>query len=106
MRAVLEALTGQTISTLTGRPNTILRVEVADVVVATGKSPMGKRVPIKWLQQAADRLYREGAIEISVPSVGYRSAFVGAVLATLPGTVATIRPRWIRLRANPPTGDR
>jgi hypothetical protein len=65
--------------------------------VGTGKSPEGKPVEIDWIQSAADRLFEHGEVEISVASVGYRSAFVGAVLATLPGTIVELRPRRIRL---------
>ena len=82
---------------MTGRPNRILRVGAADVVVATRKSPRGKPVPIADVQDAISRLWRDGEIEISVESVGYRSAFVGAVLQTIPGTTALTRPRRIRL---------
>ena len=100
MRVFLHGLTGTAISTLTGRPNTVIRVDETHVIVGTSNSPFGKPVPIQWIQDAADRLYREGELEISVPSVGYRSAFIGAVLAQLPGTIPTVRPRWIRLRSN------
>ena len=99
MRVVLKGLRGQTIRTLTGKPNVVIRVDEARVIVGTAKSPKGQPVPISWLQTAADRLYRDGEIEISVSSVGYRSALVGAVLATLPGTISTTNPRVIRLAA-------
>lgn len=97
MRVVLEGLCGQTIRTLTGRPNAVIRIDGETVIVGTAKSPEGRPVPVAWLQTAVHQLYRDGEIEISVASVGYRSAFVGAVLATLPGTIPTVNPRWIRL---------
>jgi hypothetical protein len=97
MRTILERLVGSTIRTITGKPNRVLRVDGDVVWVATGRSPEGKPVKISAVQAAADRLYRYGEIEISVPSVGYRSAFVGAVLSTLPGTVSLVQPRRIRL---------
>jgi hypothetical protein len=52
-----------------------------------------------WVQEAFDRIERDGEIEISVPSVGYRSAFIGAVLQELPGAelVRTASPPRIRL---------
>jgi hypothetical protein len=84
---VLTALTGRTIHTLTGRPNTVLRIEGDRVVVATNKSPNGQPVPIAWVQSALARLVDEGVVVISVDSVGYRSAFIGAVLSTIPGVV-------------------
>ena len=71
---VLSALQGQTIHTLTGRPNTILRVDRDRVFVATNKSPEGRPVPIIWVQEALDRLADEGEVVINVASVGYRSA--------------------------------
>ena len=43
-------------------------------------------MPIKWVQDALDRLAADGEVEISVESVGYRSAFVGAVLSALDDT--------------------
>jgi len=37
-------------------------------------------VPIDWVQSALDRLLTDQQVVISVDSVGYRSAFIGAVL--------------------------
>jgi hypothetical protein len=96
-RETLASLVGQTIRTLTGRLNHVLRLDGANVIVGTTKSPAGKPVPIQEIQDALDRLVRDGLLEISVPSVGYRSAFIGAVLGTLPGAEATTRPGVIRL---------
>ena len=96
-RTLLQGLVGQTIHTLTGKPNTVIAVQGDEVIVGTNKSPSGEPVPIAWVQDAMDRLAEHGEIEISVKSVRYRSAFVGAVLATLPGTVGETRPRRIRL---------
>lgn len=48
-------------------------------------------------QQAAGRLFRDGEVAISVAEDGYRSAFVGAVLQSLPGASPEVRPRRIRL---------
>jgi len=87
-RAHLTSLVGTTIHTLTGKPNRVLSVTGESVLVATTRSPEGQPVPIAWVQDALDRLSRDGAVDISVESVGYRSAFIGAVLATVPGAVA------------------
>lgn len=95
-RRVLEGLVGKQIRTLTGRPNTVLAVEGDMVRVATGRSPAGRLVPIEWVQDALDRLATEGEVEISVPSVGYRSAFIGAVLSALDGTEAS--PSTMRVK--------
>lgn len=84
---------------MTGRENRVLRIEGDAVVVWTSRSPQGQRVPIAWVQDALDRIERDGEIEISVDSVRYRSAFIGAVLLTLPGAalVAGFSPPRIRV---------
>jgi hypothetical protein len=96
-RAYLRSLIGRTIPTLTGRPNTILDVGERDVVVGTERSSDGQPVPIEWVQDAMERFQRDGEVDISVDSVGHRSAFVGAVLASLPGTRAELDPRRVVL---------
>jgi hypothetical protein len=101
-RTLLESLVGQPISIVTGRPNTVLRVEGDDVVVATGRSPTGQPVPVEWVQSGLDQLLETGEIEVSVPSLGHRSSFVDAVLLTLPGAVL-IRTVPPRIRLNQPT---
>ena len=100
-RALLESLVGQPISTVTGRPNTVLRVEGDSVVVATSRSPTGQPVPIEWVQSGLEQLLETGEIEVSVPSLGHRSSFVGAVLLTLPGAIL-IRTVPPRIRLNQP----
>jgi hypothetical protein len=80
-RQYLSALRGRDLHTVTGRPNRILRLDGDAVVVATARSPQGQPVPIAWVQDALDRLERDGEVEISVASVGHRSAFIGDVLA-------------------------
>jgi hypothetical protein len=84
----LETLVGREIRTISGRRNTILVVEEKNVIVATSKSPDGRPVPIEWVQRAMELLAHDREITIDVDTVGYRSAFIGAVLATLlPGAV-------------------
>jgi hypothetical protein len=39
------------------------------------------------VQEALDRLAEEGEVVINVAAIGYRSAFIGAVLSTIPGVV-------------------
>jgi hypothetical protein len=90
-RAHLQTLVGEEIRTLSEqRPNRILRIEGDEVIVGTGKSPAGRPVPIQWLQDAVDLLERPGEVAVDVETLGHRGAFVGAFLATLPGTV--VRP--------------
>jgi hypothetical protein len=99
-RQHLKGLRGQTIYTLAqGRPNRILAIEGDTVTVATEKSPSGESVPIEWVQDALDRLFRDGEVLVTVKSVGYRSAFIGAVLGTVPGVEVLTRPRRVRLGA-------
>jgi hypothetical protein len=95
--AFLAALVGQTIPTMTGRPNKILHVEGDVVWVGTNRSQQGQPVAIAEVQDAANRLFADGEIRIDVPTVGHRSAFVGAVLSALPGTRAELNPRRIVL---------
>jgi hypothetical protein len=98
MAAFVQTLIGQTIETPTGRPNRVLVADRDQVLVGTEKSPEGRWVPVGWLQDAADRLWSAGELEISVASLGHRrTAFVAAVLQLLPGTIPSRPPRWIRL---------
>jgi hypothetical protein len=97
-RALLESLVGQEIRTVTGRPNTVMAVADDAVTVATDRSPAGEPVPIEWVQSALGRLLETGEIETGVPSLGYRGAFVAAVLLKLSGAVLVpTTPRRIRL---------
>jgi hypothetical protein len=95
----LLTLVGLEIRTPGGMPNRVLRIHGDDVIVATSRSPAGKAVPIQWVQDAMDMLEADGGVTIDVETVGYRSAFIGAVLATVPGAIVlpTSPPR-IELR--------
>ncbi len=105
-RQHLTSLAGKEIRTLSGRPNTILSVTATEVIVATTRSPRGKPVPIADVQAAMGMLLANGEVTIDVATVGYRSAFVGAVLATLPGAVVlpTSPPRITLGGANGASG--
>lgn len=97
-RSYLAGLVGEELGTVSGRPNRVLALEGDHVVVATGRSPNGSPIPISWVQKAMDQLERDGEITIDVKTVGYRSAFIGAVLLTLPGaTLQRSAPPRIRL---------
>lgn len=97
-RNCLNELVGREIHTITGRPNAVIALEDDVVIVGTSRSPNGRPVPIRWVQDAMDVLDRDGEVTIDVKTVGYRSAFVGAVLSTLPGVVVlpTSPPRIAR----------
>jgi hypothetical protein len=99
-RAHVESLVGQTVYTLTGsRPNHILEIRGEDVMVATRKSPAGRPVPMSMIQDGVDALVDRGEVEVTVEDLGHRGAFVGAVLATLPGvSVEPSTPRRLRFR--------
>jgi hypothetical protein len=100
----LSSLLGQTIYTLgQRRPNRILAIEGDDVIVATGRSQEGQPVSIESVQNALDRLCRDGELLVTKHSVGYRSAFIGAVLGTLPDVEVLLRPRRVRLTKVCPT---
>lgn len=100
---LLRRLIGVPISTIDGSPNLVLGVTPPDVIVATTRSPQGTPVPIADVQQALDRLRTEGAVTIAPGEVGYRSAFVGAVLLTLPGARASGTPPVVQV--NPSAVD-
>jgi hypothetical protein len=100
-RSHLRSLAGQTINTATrSQPNRILRVTDREVIVATEKSPLGQPVPLEWVQAAFDRLTAGEEVRVSVPSLGYRSAFVGAAMLSLPQAELLRRPTRIRLTAS------
>lgn len=96
-RSTIAELVGKSIPTMTGQRNDVLRIEGDDVIVGTKRSPGGSPVEIAAIQAAIDMLWRDGEVLVDKRVVGYRSAFVGAVLQTLPGTVPSLSPRMIRL---------
>ena len=99
-RELLAPLIGRTITTITGRPNIVVAIAESEVIVATTRSPAGTSIPIQSLQDALDRLEADGEIEISVDALGFRSAFIGAALLTVPG-VARLTGTPPRLRLSP-----
>lgn len=101
-------LIGRELRTITGSPNRILGVSGGAAVVATNRSPHGEPVPLTELASALERLRSEGSVVIEPSSVGYRSAFIGAVLLTLPGAtvygsppVLTLEPATLDEKASP-----
>jgi hypothetical protein len=99
-RAYLEGLVGQTIPTITGMPNTIVAVRGDYVFVRTqdtANPEVGEPVPIQSVQEAVNTLYTNGRIGINTTEATHRSAFIGAVLSTLPGAVGLRRPARVEL---------
>ena len=106
-RGLLQSLVGRRLQTVTGRENRVLGVDADTVRVWTSRSPSGQPIPIAWVQDALDRLDRDGEIEtrsgpsgIAVPSsarfwLSFRRAQV----------LRTVSPPKIRLtqaRVGPP----
>ena len=89
---LLRRLIGTELRTITGHWNMIRDVQTTRALVATERSPQGQDVEIADVQVALDRLANGGRVEISPDSVGYRSAFIGAVLLTLRGARALGSP--------------
>lgn len=98
---LLRRLLGEPLETLTGRPNRILEIRDGNAVVATDRSPEGTPVPITDVDRALSELDRSGSIIITPEAVGYRSAFVGAVLRTLPGATVALNPPRVLLTPLP-----
>lgn len=98
---LLRSLIGATIHTVDGRPNRILEVRGGRALVATGRSPQGRPVNVSEVQAGLDLLVERRSVRVHPDELGYRSAFVGAVLSTLPGTVVSENPATITLHDRP-----
>ena len=97
----LRSLVGKTLSTVSGKPNTVLAVDVVagSVLGATEKSPQGAPVPIEDVQAGLDLLLERGEVLVWSPALlkHRRSAFVGAVLASLPNARSELCPARVIL---------
>ncbi|MFE4727342.1 hypothetical protein [Microbacterium sp. NPDC056736] len=86
VRGFLRSLIGTAIPTVSGsRHNTILAVDSRNVTVATDRTPTGQPVPISEVAAAMELTKEQSVVDVSVDVLGYRSAFIGAVLLQLPG---------------------
>lgn len=94
---VLSELIGRQLVTTTGAINTILEVEPSDVVVATSRSPQGQRVPIAEVQKGLDLLRQDGRVTVDVATLGHRSSFIGAVLASRKNVTVSGSPSVVSL---------
>ena len=97
---LLRTLKGETIRTVTGKENRILDIGDGSVLVSTDRSPEGQPVPVVDVQHGLDVLAARGTVQVSVEELGHRSAFVGAVLATLPHVTATKSPAAVTLHGS------
>jgi len=82
---------------VTGQRNRIVGIEGNSVIVATHRSPEGAPVPLTEIQAAADRVFDGEEVRMDPVSVGYRSAFVGAVLKSMPDVEVLRDPLRARL---------
>lgn len=109
LRSHIQSLVGQEIPTITGRSNVVISIDDDAVLVGTSRSPEGQPVPLEEIEAAHTQLLSAGELAINPGTVGYRSAFIGAVLASLPDAEAETDPPRVRLvelrgqsRRNPP----
>ncbi|OLF14384.1 hypothetical protein BLA60_04470 [Actinophytocola xinjiangensis] len=96
-RDVLRPLVGVRIRTVSGQPNMVLAMNSDTVTVGTKQSPEGQPVPLVEVQKGLDLLVGQRSVGVNVEELGYRSAFVGAVLATLPTARVAMNPATIAL---------
>ncbi len=102
---LMRDLVGLPLPTVTGRINRILALEGDSALVATDKSPDGELVPAADVQRGLNLLRRRGSVRVHPDDLKYRSAFVGAVLATVPGAAVTRQPARITLATTIPDAD-
>ncbi|WP_199443737.1 hypothetical protein [Umezawaea beigongshangensis] len=102
---LIRSLIGDPLSTVSGQENVVLAVDEKRALVATKRSPRGQHVDIAFVENGLAKLYGRGSVQVNVAELGHRSAFVGAVLATLPGTTLSENPATVTLHApeSPPS---
>lgn len=103
---VLGSLVGKEVKTVTGYSNWVLDLDPVNVLVRTRRSAEGEPVPVSAVQAGLDRLFQRGRVVADVKTLGYRSAFVAAVLATLPRAMVTRAPASVSLGYAPTVPDR
>ena len=95
----LRSLIGAELRTLSGKINIITGVHDGIATVTTSRSPDGQPVAVTEVQDALDQLRNRGSVVCSPSEVGYRSAFIGAVLQAIPGASAALDPPTVSLTA-------
>lgn len=96
MREYLLGLKGQELSTVvTGAVNRVLDVTNSSVLVGTNSNPSGSPVSLSFIQEVVDQVFAGDEVIFDPQR---RSAFVGAVLATMDEVEVLTQPRRARLR--------
>lgn len=98
---LLRSLIGEEIRTVTGMANMVLAVHSDTALVRTNHSPEGQPVEVGEVQKGLDKLKMFGSVRVNVEELGHRSAFVGAVLAMLPGARFTTTPATVTIGTLP-----
>jgi hypothetical protein len=98
IRAYLTSIVGQTLATVTGKPNTVIAVGDSTVTVGTEDNPEGASVSLSLVQGVVDRIYGGEEVELDPQA---RSAFVAAVLLTMDDIDVQTDPRRARLKQAP-----
>jgi hypothetical protein len=94
---MLRSLIGEEIRTISGAPNMVMAVHDRTALVGANRSPQGQTVEISDIRHGMDKLKARRTVRITDEELGHHSAFVGAVLATLPGVRATANPATVAL---------
>jgi hypothetical protein len=96
---LLRSVIGEPLSTLRGKPNTVLSVDSGHAHVATSRSQQGSPVPVAWLQDVLDRLAAGDTVSAEATSGAFRSAFLRAALGVVPQVeiLDTTSPPTIRV---------
>ncbi len=85
-------------SVLDGVPRRILGVTRDEVYVMSSAAPLGRPVSVARVQAAFDRLAAGEEVELSDPSLGDDSAFISAVMLSLPSAELLHGPVRVALR--------
>ncbi|MFC5819466.1 hypothetical protein [Nonomuraea harbinensis] len=85
---LLRRLLGREITTLKGGRSRIIDIRPPYVLVATERSPKGEQILIADVEVALEDLRARGRVQIHPTEVGDYSAFIEALLLTLPGVEA------------------
>jgi hypothetical protein len=104
-RAFLTTLVGKPLRTIThNNSNTVLGLEGDSVRVRTDDSgDEGALVPIRYVQQGMDALYRDGELRINKATLGHRrTAFIGAALRELQNVEVVVPSQRLRVSSDDP----